>query len=134
LAAYRLPNLLCAFPSAQTQGAQEPTARARVWLGAPDACPRRHPFISGARDLAATAIAQLRAQLLRARLLSGGAMLFKVAVVLLMVWLLGVVGAYRVGDLVHVLLLVGLLLLLLAFLRAREAAARRASGGPPDKP
>jgi hypothetical protein len=33
---------------------------------------------------------------------------------------------YRAGQLVHVLLLVGLALLLLAFLRAREEAVRRA--------
>ena len=61
-------------------------------------------------------------------------MLFKVAVVLLVAWLLGVLGVYRVGDLVHVLLLVGMMLLLLAFVRAREAAIRGASGRPPDTP
>jgi hypothetical protein len=59
-------------------------------------------------------------------------MLFKVAFVLLIAWLLGVLGLYRVGDLVHVLLLVGLMLLLLAFLRARDAAVRRAIGGRAD--
>jgi hypothetical protein len=61
-------------------------------------------------------------------------MLFKVAFVLLIAWLLGVLGLYRVGDLVHVLLLVGLMLLLLAFLRARDAAVRRAISGRADKP
>jgi hypothetical protein len=61
-------------------------------------------------------------------------MLFKVAFASLIAWLLGVLGLYRVGDLVHVLLLVGLWLLLIAFLRARDAAARRAVGGAPDKP
>jgi hypothetical protein len=61
-------------------------------------------------------------------------MLFKVPFVLLIAWLLGVLGLYRVGDLVHVLLLVGLMLLLLAFLRARDAAVRRAIGGRADKP
>ena len=55
-------------------------------------------------------------------------MLFKIALVLLAAWLLGVLGVYRAGDLVHVLLLVGLMLLLLAFLRARDAAVRRAVG------
>ena len=60
-------------------------------------------------------------------------MLFKIALVLLAAWLLGVVGVYNVGVLVHVLLLVGLMLLLLAFVRAREAALRRAVGGPPEK-
>jgi Family of unknown function (DUF5670) len=37
-------------------------------------------------------------------------MLFKVALLLLITWLLGILGVYRVGDLVHVLLLVGLML------------------------
>ena len=56
-------------------------------------------------------------------------MLFKAAVVLLAIWLLGMVGVYRVGDLVHVFLLVGLMLLLLAMLKARDAALR-----PPNPP
>jgi hypothetical protein len=61
-------------------------------------------------------------------------MLFKTAFALLAAWVLGVVGVYRAGDLVHVLLLVGLMLLLLAFLRAREQASRRAIGDPTKKP
>jgi hypothetical protein len=61
-------------------------------------------------------------------------MLFKIACGLLIAWLLGVLGVYHVGDLVHVLLLVGLMLLLLAFLRARDAAIRRAITGRSDKP
>ena len=56
-------------------------------------------------------------------------MLFKSALVLLALWLLGLVGVYRVGDLVHVFLLVGLMLLLLAMLKARDAPLR-----PPDSP
>ena len=56
-------------------------------------------------------------------------MLFKAALVLLAIWLLGLVGVYRVGDLVHVFLLVGLMLLLLAMLKARDALLR-----PPDPP
>jgi len=52
-------------------------------------------------------------------------MLFKTAIALLIVWLLGMLGVYRVGDLTHVFLLVGLMLLLLAVLKAREAALRR---------
>ena len=47
-------------------------------------------------------------------------MLFKTAFALLIVWLLGMFGVYRVGDLAHVFLLVGLMLLLLAVLKARE--------------
>ena len=57
-------------------------------------------------------------------------MLFEAAIVLLAIWLLGMVGVYRVGDLVHVVLLVGLMLLLLAMLKARDAAP--ASAEPAD--
>ena len=49
-------------------------------------------------------------------------MLLKISLVLLAVWLLGVLGVYNAGDLVHVLLLIGLMLLLLGALRARDAA------------
>src|SRR5688500_11083781 len=59
---------------------------------------------------------------------SGGEMLFKIAIVLLSVWIIGVVGLFEVGDLVHVLLLGGLLLLLMAFAKAREAAVRGTNG------
>jgi hypothetical protein len=55
-------------------------------------------------------------------------MLIKVGLVLLAVWFLGLVGVYRIGDLFHICLLVGLMLLLLGFLRARDAAARAAVG------
>ena len=54
-------------------------------------------------------------------------MLYTLAVILLIAWLLGVFGLYRIGDLVHVLLLVGLMLLLLGALKARDAAAGRGS-------
>ena len=60
-------------------------------------------------------------------------MLFKVALVLLTAWVLGLVGMYNAGNLVHALLLIGLMLLLLAFLRARDAG-RRPAGGPPSRP
>jgi len=56
-------------------------------------------------------------------------MLFKAAIALLAIWLtarvLDMVGIYPVGDLVHILLLVGLMLLLLAMLKARDAAQRQ---------
>ena len=55
-------------------------------------------------------------------------MLLKVAALLLIVWLLGLVGVYNAGALVHVLLLVGLMLLLLGVLKARD----RAASGRPD--
>ena len=55
----------------------------------------------------------------------GGDMLLKIASVLLIAWLLGVLGLYRIGVFVHVLLLVGLMLLLLGALKARDAALAR---------
>jgi hypothetical protein len=61
-------------------------------------------------------------------------MLFKIALALLTLWLIGVLGVYNAGNLVHVLLLVALWLLLFAFVRARDAAARGAVGGPLDRP
>ena len=55
-------------------------------------------------------------------------MLLKVALLLLLAWLLGVVGIFDAGTLVHVLLLVGLMLLLLGILKARDSAAKGPSG------
>jgi hypothetical protein len=60
-------------------------------------------------------------------------MLLKAALLLLVAWLLGVVGIYNVGPLVHVLLLVGLMVLLLAVARGLQAPAGRGTGSPPDK-
>jgi hypothetical protein len=54
-----------------------------------------------------------------------GDMLFKVAFVLLFLWLLGMAGLYRIGEFLHALLLVGLMLLLMAFIKARDAARRQ---------
>jgi hypothetical protein len=53
-------------------------------------------------------------------------MLLKIALTLLVAWLIGVLGLYSAGQFVHVLLLVGLALLMIAFLRVREDAVRRA--------
>ena len=63
-------------------------------------------------------------------------MLLKVALVLLVAWGIGVLGVYRAGSLVHVLLLVGLMLLLLAFVKGRDAvrSVGPESPAPPRKP
>jgi len=61
-------------------------------------------------------------------------MLLKIAFALLIVWLLGVLGLYTIGDLVHVLLLVGLMLFLLGALKARDAAVARGRDGGSHKP
>jgi hypothetical protein len=52
-------------------------------------------------------------------------MILKIAVVLLVAWLLGVLGLFPVGELLHVLLLVGLMLFLVGALKARDAAVAR---------
>ena len=61
-------------------------------------------------------------------------MLVKTGFVLLVAWLAGILGLFRGGELVHVLLLVGLMLLMLGGLKARDAAAadRRIVAKPPD--
>jgi hypothetical protein len=55
------------------------------------------------------------------------------ALLLLVVWLLGVIGVYNGGELVHVLLLVGLMLLLLAVLKGRSAAAQTKTSVPDER-
>jgi hypothetical protein len=57
-------------------------------------------------------------------LCSGGEMLLKIGLALLVAWLLGIVGVYRLGQAIHFLLLVGLMLLLLGFLKARDPASK----------
>jgi hypothetical protein len=61
-------------------------------------------------------------------------MLLKIAFVLLIAWLLGVLGLYRIGDLVHVLLLGGLWFFLLGALKARDAAVARGTDVGSGKP
>ena len=51
--------------------------------------------------------------------------LFKTALALLVTWGLGIAGVYAVGQMVHVLLLVGLMLLLLSFAKSHDSAVRR---------
>lgn len=49
-------------------------------------------------------------------------MLFKVAIALLVIWVIGLI--YGIGQLIHVLLLVGIMLLLLSFAKQRDAGIR----------
>ena len=60
-------------------------------------------------------------------------MLFKLACVLLLLWLVRLFALDQVGELVHVPLLIGLMLLLLSLLRAREAAIQRARSNASDQ-
>jgi hypothetical protein len=47
-------------------------------------------------------------------------MLYTIAVILLIAWLLGVVGTYTIGAFVHVLLVVAIVLFLIGLLSGRE--------------
>jgi uncharacterized protein DUF5670 len=47
-------------------------------------------------------------------------MLFTLAVILLVLWLLGVVGTYTIGAFVHVLLVVAIVLFLVGLLSGRR--------------
>ena len=46
-------------------------------------------------------------------------MLYTLAVILLIAWLLGVVGTYTIGAFVHVLLVIAIVLLLVGLLSGR---------------
>jgi hypothetical protein len=48
------------------------------------------------------------------------AMLYTIAVILLILWLLGLVGTYTVGAFVHVLLVIAIVLFLVGLLRGRQ--------------
>ena len=48
-------------------------------------------------------------------------MLYTIAIVLLIAWLLGVVGTYTIGAFVHVLLVVAVVLFLVGLLGGRRA-------------
>ena len=49
-------------------------------------------------------------------------MLYTIAVVLLILWLLGLVSGYTIGAFIHVLLVIALVLLLVQFLSGRRVA------------
>jgi asparagine N-glycosylation enzyme membrane subunit Stt3 len=51
------------------------------------------------------------------------AMLYTIAVILLIAWLLGFVGVYTIGSFVHVLLVVAIVLFLVGLLSGRRTFA-----------
>jgi hypothetical protein len=51
------------------------------------------------------------------------AMLYTIAVILLVAWLLGIVGTYTIGAFVHVLLVVAVVLFLVGLLGGRRTMA-----------
>jgi uncharacterized protein DUF5670 len=50
-------------------------------------------------------------------------MLFTIAVILLIAWLLGVVGTYTIGAFVHVLLVIAVVLFIVGLLSGRRTLA-----------
>lgn len=49
-------------------------------------------------------------------------MLYTIAIVLLILWLLGLVTSYTMGGMLHILLVVALVVVLFNFLRGRSSA------------
>jgi hypothetical protein len=49
-------------------------------------------------------------------------MLYTIAVILLILWLLGLVTSYTMGGIIHVLLVIALVLILANFISGRKAA------------
>ncbi len=48
-------------------------------------------------------------------------MLYTIAVVLIILWLLGLVSSYTIGGFIHILLVVALIMILLRFIDGRRA-------------
>ncbi|MEO5676608.1 MAG: lmo0937 family membrane protein [Usitatibacter sp.] len=47
-------------------------------------------------------------------------MLYTIAIVLVILWLLGLVSSYTMGGLIHILLVVALVVIVVNFLRGRK--------------
>jgi hypothetical protein len=50
-------------------------------------------------------------------------MLYTIAVILLIAWLLGIVGTYTIGPLIHLMLVVAIVLFLVGLLGGRRSVA-----------
>ncbi len=48
-------------------------------------------------------------------------MLYTIAVILLILWLLGLVSAYTIGGFIHILLVIAIVMLLIGFIGGRRA-------------
>ncbi|MGE4442310.1 MAG: lmo0937 family membrane protein, partial [Desulfomicrobium sp.] len=49
-----------------------------------------------------------------------GTMLYTIAVVLLILWLLGIVSGYTIGSFIHILLVVAVIIILVNFIQGRR--------------
>jgi hypothetical protein len=57
----------------------------------------------------------------RSTLKGRAAMLYAIAVILLVLWLLGLVSSYTIGGLIHVLLVIAIVVLLLGVIGGRRS-------------
>jgi hypothetical protein len=48
-------------------------------------------------------------------------MLWTIAVILIILWLLGVVSSYTIGGFIHILLVIALVVIIVQFLQGRSA-------------
>jgi hypothetical protein len=48
-------------------------------------------------------------------------MIYTIAIVLIILWVLGLVSSYTMGGLIHILLVVALIVIVLDFLRGRKS-------------
>ncbi|MCJ7553738.1 MAG: lmo0937 family membrane protein [Ignavibacteriaceae bacterium] len=48
-------------------------------------------------------------------------MLYTIAVVLVVLWLLGLVSSYTMGGVIHILLVIAIIMILVNFIRGRRA-------------
>jgi uncharacterized membrane protein len=55
--------------------------------------------------------------------LKGKYMLYTIAVILLILWLLGLVSGYAIGGLIHILLVIALVMVLVNFISGRRGRA-----------
>jgi Family of unknown function (DUF5670) len=51
----------------------------------------------------------------------GGAMLWTIAVILLVLWLLGMVSSYTVGGVIHLLLVIAIVVIVFQFISGRRS-------------
>jgi hypothetical protein len=74
------------------------------------------------KDFRSIAFTSVKAEVLLLAVKSGGGwrMLYTLAVILLIAWLLGMVGTYTIGAFVHVLLVVALVLFVVGMLSGRS--------------
>ena len=72
--------------------------------------------LRGQRELQVLTAGRLQTEFCR-----GEVMLYTLAVILLVAWLLGVVGTYTIGAFVHVLLVIAVVLFLVGMISGRRA-------------